>query len=54
MKIGDLVRYKLHDYGDIGIIVAKIAPKAFTVLWAGQNQHRIELMHMLEVYNEGR
>ena len=54
MKIGDLVRYKLHDYKDIGIIVAKISPKAFTVLWAAQRQHRIELMHMLEVHNEDR
>ena len=53
MKIGDLVKYKLDDYKDIGIIVAKIASKAFTVIWAVQNSQRIELAHTLEIYNEG-
>ena len=54
MKIGDLVKYKIDDYDDIGIIIKKITPKAFTVLWAVQNSQRIELIHTLEVYNGGR
>ena len=54
MKIGDLVKYKIHDYDDIGVVIEKITPKAFTVLWAAQNNQRIELAHTLEVCNEGR
>ena len=54
MKIGDLVKYKIDDYDDIGIVIEKITPKAFTVLWAVQNSQRIELTHTLEGYNEGR
>ena len=54
MKVGDLVKYRLHDYEDIGLIVAEITPKALTVLWAAQNQYRIELIHLLEAYNEAR
>ena len=53
MKIGDLVKYKRDDYKDIGIIIKRIASKAFTVLWAVQNSQRIELVHTLEIYNEG-
>ena len=54
MKTGDLVKYKIDDYDDIGVIIKKITPKAFTVLWAVQNSERIELIHTLEAYNEGR
>ena len=54
MKIGDLVKYKIDDYDDIGVIIKKITPKAFTVLWAVQNSQRIELTHTLEAYNASR
>ena len=54
MKVGDLVRYKRDDYKDIGIIIKRIASKAFTVMWAVQNNQCIELAHTLEIYNEGR
>ena len=54
MKVGDLVKYKIDDYDDIGIIIKKITPKAFTVLWAVQSSQRIELVHTLEDYDEGR